>query len=290
MTSSPSPSPLLSGDHVVLFSSEVISDTGVPLTNVSFPSTPPISSSTSENSDVERDQSSNLETVRSSPPSPTVDRAAPKTVSWGTSDNEWGSGQEWADADPSSGWNTWNSTVQTPQITSLTSRSRAASDHDDTIFHWRPSESSVISHKHISQYARTDLQHVFKTTGIDTSSPSELDQAATPVWARTQLIRALPEAQRSKIPGPFFSLSQLKVRRADHICLVRDTEAKLVQNNSKLRVAREQQRQLRSQIGLVESRCKEMERANSDMIQKLVALEEVTKDLEDLEALVLVYC
>ncbi|KAL0567469.1 hypothetical protein V5O48_014522 [Marasmius crinis-equi] len=152
---------------------------------------------------------------------------------------------------------------------------------------WGDTEDSTAA-VHISQYARKDLVSVFRTTGL--GNPTSLDKAPTPLWARTQLLRALPEAQHSKMPGPAFTISQLTDRRAIHEAEVQAVQRKIANNEERLSDLRDQQQSLWDQLAKLEKKCRGIDREQSDLMGTLESLTEVTRDLNDLEGLVPAYC
>ncbi|KAL0580147.1 hypothetical protein V5O48_001857 [Marasmius crinis-equi] len=225
----------------------------------------------------------------STPPA-TVDTTDARTVTWEKHDDGWGDGREWLDGDGYSGWGSSGSKAVAPQITSLTSRSRGSSDYEEALFHWRPEDCPDvrISHKHISQYARGDLSVVLETA--EPKEQSVLDRAPTAVWARTQIIRSLPEAQRSNMPGPRYTLSQLSYRRGVHDVDVHAVDKRVSDNKQKMNNIRDNQQKMREQIAVLERQIRAIEEENTELKERQVKLSEVSKDLGDLEALALAYC
>ncbi|KAL0574804.1 hypothetical protein V5O48_007161 [Marasmius crinis-equi] len=199
----------------------------------------------------------------------------------------WGEGAVWNDPDGGSAWGTWNNTAGVPQVVSLTSRRRARSDNEDDLFHWRPEDPTHISHKHISQYARTDLQKVMKTSGV--LPITNLDGAPTPLWARTQLIRSLPEAQRSRMPGPVFTFAQLNNRRASHTVATQTLHRRIAENKAEIANLQARKQCLRDEMSSIDRQWKTLDNANCDIREQLLGMAEVEKDLDDLYALIVAY-
>ncbi|KAL0578195.1 hypothetical protein V5O48_003798 [Marasmius crinis-equi] len=278
MTSTRVSSPVASEDGVVVSSSDMNVDEGSSATQAVL---------TSGDLSIEGAQNSQAEIPT---PPPTVDTTEERTVTWEKTDNGWGGAGEWLEGDGSSAWGHCSNKVVVPQITSLTSRSRGSSDYEDALFHWRPEVCSDvrISHKHISQYSRGDLSVVLETGEV--TEQSALDRASTAVWARTQIIRSLPEAQRSNMPGPRYTLSQLSYRRGVHEVEVQAVDKRVSSNKQKMDNIRDNQQRLRNQIAVFERQCRAIEQQNSELKEHKVRLGEVGKDLSDLEALALAYC
>ncbi|KAL0571329.1 hypothetical protein V5O48_010627 [Marasmius crinis-equi] len=238
-----------SEDGVVISSPENNTRPVSPLPEADATSVSPIDESSSPSaSPIETDTTDNptLKTSINAPaPSPVHSQTPAKNVTWGNGSGGWGDAE-----DTSAVWGGWGSSANNPQITSLTSQRRAWLDNKDALFQWRATDPPRILHRHVSQYARKDLVSVLRTTGL--GDPTPLGKAPTPLWARTQLLCALPEAQRTSMPGPAFTVSQLTDRCAIHDAEVQAIQRKIVDNEERISNLQDQEQLVRGQLATVE--------------------------------------
>ncbi|KAL0566105.1 hypothetical protein V5O48_015911 [Marasmius crinis-equi] len=192
----------------------------------------------------------------------------------------------WGDDDGSSPWK--DPFTGTQRITSLTSREHIWSNNVENLFRWRPIDHNGVTDQHISHFSRTDIKKVLNPAGP--VQPSPLDKLPNAIWARTQLVRILPEAQGTDMPGPTYDLSQLAARRAAHNAQVKAIKGKVLRNEAQCSEIRGKQQPLRDQLHALEKECGALEKENRVLADELGSLARVEKDLMDLEALALVYC
>ncbi|KAK1223138.1 hypothetical protein PQX77_013992 [Marasmius sp. AFHP31] len=122
------------------------------------------------------------------------------TTAWGNGKNGWGEGEDTE--------RLWTG-LQSPKIVSLTVGWSWSDGPDDGAFRWRTSTNTGNpSHCNIVRYARCDLHAVLKPLG--NTGSSILKEAPSDKWARTMIIRSLPEAQQASIPGPQFTLAEVR--------------------------------------------------------------------------------
>ncbi|KAL0566397.1 hypothetical protein V5O48_015621 [Marasmius crinis-equi] len=175
----------------------------------------------------------------------------------------------------------------TPRITSLAAPGDGwgGDGSAPALFHWHASDASEKpSDRHIAQYARMDMRKVYAP-----GRQSILDSMPTGPWARTQVIRSLPEAQRSDIPGPTFTLSQVTDRLKEVTDIVSMKKAQAAANMAKLDTIREQQEPLRRRLHELDQLRNEVHDNNREIAEERKRLDIVIRDLKDLEALALTF-
>ncbi|KAL0566353.1 hypothetical protein V5O48_015661 [Marasmius crinis-equi] len=175
----------------------------------------------------------------------------------------------------------------TPRITSLAAPGNGWGGDGSVpaLFHWHASDASgKPSDRHIAQYARMDMSKVYAP-----GKQSILDNTPTEPWAHTQVIRSTPEAQRSGIPGPTFTLTQVTDRLNEVNNVIAARKAQVAANMAKLDAIREQQEPLHRQLHELDQVRNAVHDNNREIEEERKRLDVVLRDLKDLEALALTF-
>ncbi|KAK1216063.1 hypothetical protein PQX77_021313 [Marasmius sp. AFHP31] len=202
-------------------------------------------------------------------------------ATWGNGDGSWGNGD--GTDDP------WMTVLQAPKIVSLTPGRVSWTDPGDrdAIFQWRAvGASGKPSHRHIVLYVRSDLHAIFNPVKQKTS-PSGNDN--TGVWARTQVIRCLPEAQHANIPGPDFTIDELAVRTDAVDSKVSSIRETIEHNVANIEAIRSKQEPLRAALRALDNERVELSKRNERLEAELLECREVQADLKDLAALAMAF-
>ncbi|KAJ8093370.1 hypothetical protein PM082_020227 [Marasmius tenuissimus] len=206
------------------------------------------------------------------------------TNSWGNGNGRWGK-KGWDDHDE----NAWGTGVASPKIVSLTSGRPWADTGDDAVFRWRTQGSSgKSSHRHITFHTRRDLHGSLNPLGDRRTSP--LSSAASDKWARTLIIRSLPEARHAGIPAPDFTLSEVKERLAEADSNAAAIKKTLADNHARMEKIRVEQEPLRAALRALDNERSTLLRNNEEIEKTLQELADVQADLNDLESLALAFC
>ncbi|KAJ8091795.1 hypothetical protein PM082_021030 [Marasmius tenuissimus] len=201
-------------------------------------------------------------------------------VSWGNGNGSWGNSD--GTDDP------WGTGLQTPKIVSLTPGRSSWTDPGDAIFQWRAKGASgITSHRHIVLYVRSDMHVIFDPIGKRKTSP--LAQKNTDIWARTQIIRCLPEAQHANIPGPDFTMDELAARTEAVESNVSSIKRTIKVNAAEIEAIRAKQEPLRAALRALDNERTELSKRNEELDVELKDCGEVQADLRDLEVLVMAF-
>ncbi|KAL0057316.1 hypothetical protein AAF712_016050 [Marasmius tenuissimus] len=199
-------------------------------------------------------------------------------TSWGNGNGGWGDRVDDA----------WATVIQSPKIVSLTPGRSSWTDPGEAVFQWRAKGvSDMTSHRHIVFYVRSDLHTVFDPVSNRKTSP--LAQQDTDVWARTQIIRCLPEAQHACVPGPDFTLDEL----ATHVEVVEssisNSKYAITGNLARIEAIKDEQEPLRARLRALDAERSQLTKRNEELEVDLKDYAEVQADLRDLEALAMVF-
>ncbi|KAK1222476.1 hypothetical protein PQX77_014682 [Marasmius sp. AFHP31] len=201
-------------------------------------------------------------------------------VSWGNGDGNWRNSD--GTDDP------WGTGLQTPKIVSLTPGRSSWTDPGDAVFQWRAKGASGIpSHRHIVLYVRSDMHAIFDPVGK--RKTSLLTQKNTDVWARTQIIRCLPEAQHANIPGPDFTMDELAARTETVESNVSGIKQTIKVNAAKIEAIRAKQEPLWAALRALDDERIKLSKRNEELEVELKDCGEVQIDLRDLEALAMAF-
>ncbi|KAJ8078296.1 hypothetical protein PM082_000503 [Marasmius tenuissimus] len=179
--------------------------------------------------------------------------------------------------------------LQSPKIVSLNpGRSGWGTSSEPSVFRWRTSgESGRPSHHHVIFYVRRDLFRIIAPLGEPRVTP--LTGADSKKWARTQLIRCLPEAQHARIPGPDFTLAEVRDRKSVVKANVSAAQQDIALNLSLMDEVRVKQEPLRAALRALDNERSVLIKSNERLEVDLKEYAEVVDDLEDLETLGLAY-
>ncbi|KAK1219020.1 hypothetical protein PQX77_018272 [Marasmius sp. AFHP31] len=202
------------------------------------------------------------------------------TNTWGNGTGGWGDDFETAEQ-------AWATTVQSPKIVSLTTGRQWTDRADGVIFRWRSQDHSP-SHRHIALYARTDLHGTLAP--LRESRNLALKGTPSDKWARTLIIRSLPEAQHACIPGPDFTLMEVRERLSQVEADVASAKKLVAENLARMAAIREEQEPLRAILCSLDNERSVLLQKNDHEEDRLKELAEVQADLKDLEGLALTFC
>ncbi|KAK1218522.1 hypothetical protein PQX77_011588 [Marasmius sp. AFHP31] len=202
--------------------------------------------------------------------------------SWGTGNAGWGNDFESTE-------HAWATTIPSPRIVSLTTGRGWGDGYGESVFQWRTQASSgKPSHKHIVLYARRDLHRILRPLGE--RKDNGLSGVASDKWARTLIVRSLPEAQHAQVPGPYFTLAEVRERLAQVDADVSAAKASVDRNLERLSAIKAEQEPLRSALRALDNERASLLDKNEEKERTLKDLAEVQEDLKDLEALALAFC
>ncbi|KAK1227508.1 hypothetical protein PQX77_009484 [Marasmius sp. AFHP31] len=198
---------------------------------------------------------------------------------WGNEKSGWGDGETvehpWVD-------------LQSPKIVSLTAGRSWSDGADDGVFRWRiPSNTSNPSHRNIVLYVRRDLHTILKPLADPTSSI--LRQAPSDKWARTMIIRSLPEAQHASVPGPDFTLGEVTERLSQVNADIAAAQATISTNLARINDIKDEQEPLRAYLRSLDNERSSCLDKNDEVAKELKHLAEAQADLMDLEALAMAF-
>ncbi|KAK1233847.1 hypothetical protein PQX77_002974 [Marasmius sp. AFHP31] len=198
---------------------------------------------------------------------------------WGNGKSGWGDGEETE--------RLWTG-PQSPKIVSLTVGRSWSDSPDDGVFRWRtPTNAGNPSHRNIVLYARSDLHAILKPLG--NAGSSVLKEAPSDKWARTMIIRSLPEAQHASVPGPEFTLAEVQERLSQVNTDIAAAQAIISENLARIDDIKGEQEPLRAYLcGLDNERTARLDR-NEEVAKELKKLAEVEVDLKDLEGLAMAF-
>ncbi|KAK1225154.1 hypothetical protein PQX77_011910 [Marasmius sp. AFHP31] len=205
------------------------------------------------------------------------------------------SGSSWANGNV--GWGNdfertehgWADTIPSPRIVSLTTGRGWGEGYGESVFQWRTQASSgKPSHKHIVLYARHDLHRILQPLGE--RRDDGLSGVASDKWARTLIVRSLPEAQHAQVPGPNFTLAEVRERLAQVEADVSATKASVIGDLKRLSAIKAEQEPLRSALRALDNERTSLLDKNEEKERTLKDLAEVQADLKDLEALAMAFC
>ncbi|KAJ8087273.1 hypothetical protein PM082_006103 [Marasmius tenuissimus] len=201
---------------------------------------------------------------------------------WGTGGSTWGTSWENAEREVSA-QSGEPQPARSPKISSVEVKHGAWSD-DEPRFIWR---SDSTSDRHVTHFTRTDLDTILVPTGPE--RPSVLDNAPNDEWARTQLIKSLREAQRSHIPGPTFTLSQVACRLAEVQGKLTELRTQISQNESQIKTIERRQAALHAEANGLNDEVYGIRDHKYELERTVRSLVEVEKDLKDLQSIAQAY-
>ncbi|KAL0060992.1 hypothetical protein AAF712_012192 [Marasmius tenuissimus] len=176
--------------------------------------------------------------------------------------------------------------LQSPKIVSLNpGRSGWGTSSEPSVFRWRTSGES--SHHHIIFYVRRDLFRIIAPLGEPRVTP--LTGADSKKWAQTQLIRCLPEVQHARIPGPNFTLAEVRDRKSVVKANVSAAQQDIALNLSLMDKFWVKQEPLHATLRALDNERSALIKSNERLEVDLKEYAEVVDDLEDLETLRLAY-
>ncbi|KAL0058195.1 hypothetical protein AAF712_015145 [Marasmius tenuissimus] len=171
--------------------------------------------------------------------------------------------------------------VSGPNITSLVAKGSGWGNSDNACFIWR---SNSTSDCHVTHYTHDDLTS--RLSPISPEKPSMLDIVSTDEWA---LIKSLHEAQQDGIPGPTFTLLQVKRRLSEIQACLSGLQAQVSKSEDRVKAIEARQADLHAEANGLDKEVYSIRDQKYVLENDVRQLVEVKKDLKDLQSIAYAY-